>query len=289
MSKRPTPVRRGRGIPNPAGAVRSAGAPRHGADAVRDCAPPRSRPDGRPRTQCAVVPGGSKRVRRSPGAGPIDDDAHERSPGTCCGHERARSGGEIGATLAAPHIARAQEALDTLKILVGFPLGGSADVVSRQLADKLAPAYGRAPPARPGSACGSGSRASSSASGCSVGTSSSRMPPRTPGAEVGGPGASALQDFTSARASGRGSVRPRRAPGNARAGLAKVACWLVHSALACRFLRSRPAPVSGRGTSPQWPRSGRPTGQLLHTCGKPCGQRGQRTIGEVDRGYSSGR
>jgi hypothetical protein len=34
----------------------------------------------------------------------------------------------------------------------------------------------------------------------------------------GGPGASALQDLTSARASGQGSVRPTRAPGNARAG-----------------------------------------------------------------------
>jgi tripartite-type tricarboxylate transporter receptor subunit TctC len=47
------------------------------------------------------------------------------------------------ATLAAPNIARAQEALDSLKILVGFPAGGSADVVSRQIADKLAPAYAR--------------------------------------------------------------------------------------------------------------------------------------------------
>lgn len=48
-----------------------------------------------------------------------------------------------GATLAAPQIVRAQEALDTLKILVGFPPGGSADVVSRQLTDKLAPGYAR--------------------------------------------------------------------------------------------------------------------------------------------------
>jgi tripartite-type tricarboxylate transporter receptor subunit TctC len=48
-----------------------------------------------------------------------------------------------GATFAAPQIVRAQEALDTLKILVGFPPGGSADVVSRQLTDKLAPGYAR--------------------------------------------------------------------------------------------------------------------------------------------------
>ena len=51
--------------------------------------------------------------------------------------------GAAGATLAAPTIARAQEPLDTLKIIVGFPAGGSADVVSRQIADKLAPAYAR--------------------------------------------------------------------------------------------------------------------------------------------------
>ena len=48
-----------------------------------------------------------------------------------------------GATLGAPNIVRAQEALDSLKILVGFPAGGSADVVSRQIADKLAPAYAK--------------------------------------------------------------------------------------------------------------------------------------------------
>jgi len=51
--------------------------------------------------------------------------------------------GAAGATLAAPTIVRAQEPLDTLKIIVGFPAGGSADVVSRQIADKLAPAYAR--------------------------------------------------------------------------------------------------------------------------------------------------
>jgi tripartite-type tricarboxylate transporter receptor subunit TctC len=39
-------------------------------------------------------------------------------------------------------MAWAQE-LDSLKILVGFPPGGSADVVSRHLADKLVPAYAK--------------------------------------------------------------------------------------------------------------------------------------------------
>jgi tripartite-type tricarboxylate transporter receptor subunit TctC len=47
------------------------------------------------------------------------------------------------ATLAAPAIVRAQEALDTLKILVGFPPGGTADVAARHLADKLVPGYAR--------------------------------------------------------------------------------------------------------------------------------------------------
>jgi tripartite-type tricarboxylate transporter receptor subunit TctC len=51
--------------------------------------------------------------------------------------------GAAGASLAAPAIVRAQEPLDTLKILVGYPPGGSADVVSRQLAERLAPGYAR--------------------------------------------------------------------------------------------------------------------------------------------------
>ena len=51
--------------------------------------------------------------------------------------------GVAGAALSIPTTARAQEALDSLKILVGFPAGGSADVVARQIADKLAPAYAR--------------------------------------------------------------------------------------------------------------------------------------------------
>lgn len=46
-------------------------------------------------------------------------------------------------TLAAPAILRAQEALDTTKILVGFPPGGTSDVAARHLADKLVPAYAR--------------------------------------------------------------------------------------------------------------------------------------------------
>lgn len=48
-----------------------------------------------------------------------------------------------GAALAAPTVVRAQDTLDSLKILVGFPAGGSADVVSRQVADRLVPAYVR--------------------------------------------------------------------------------------------------------------------------------------------------
>ena len=51
--------------------------------------------------------------------------------------------GSLGAMLAAPAMVRAEEALESLKILVGFPPGGSADVVSRHLAEKLVPAYTR--------------------------------------------------------------------------------------------------------------------------------------------------
>ena len=47
------------------------------------------------------------------------------------------------ATLAAPSIVRAQEMLDTLKLLLGYPPGGSSDLVVRQLADKLAGVYAR--------------------------------------------------------------------------------------------------------------------------------------------------
>ena len=51
--------------------------------------------------------------------------------------------GAAGGVLAAPSLLRAQQPLESLKILVGFPPGGSADVVSRHLAEKLAPAYAR--------------------------------------------------------------------------------------------------------------------------------------------------
>jgi tripartite-type tricarboxylate transporter receptor subunit TctC len=48
--------------------------------------------------------------------------------------------GAAAGGLAAPSLVRAQEPLDSLKILVGFPPGGSADVVSRHLIEKLVPA-----------------------------------------------------------------------------------------------------------------------------------------------------
>jgi hypothetical protein len=47
------------------------------------------------------------------------------------------------AALAAPVVVRAQEPLDTAKILIGFPPGGSSDVAARHLADKLTPSYAR--------------------------------------------------------------------------------------------------------------------------------------------------
>ena len=47
------------------------------------------------------------------------------------------------ATLAAPAILRAQEALDSGKILLGFPPGGIADVAARHLIDKMVPGYAR--------------------------------------------------------------------------------------------------------------------------------------------------
>ena len=51
--------------------------------------------------------------------------------------------GTAGASLVLPPAGWGQEPLDSLKILVGFPPGGSADVVSRHLAEKLAPFYAR--------------------------------------------------------------------------------------------------------------------------------------------------
>ena len=49
----------------------------------------------------------------------------------------------VGAGLASPGLVRAQDALESLKIIVGFPPGGSADVVSRHLGEKLVPGYAR--------------------------------------------------------------------------------------------------------------------------------------------------
>jgi tripartite-type tricarboxylate transporter receptor subunit TctC len=47
------------------------------------------------------------------------------------------------ATLAAPGILRAQDALDQAKIIIGFAPGGTSDVAARHLADKLVPGYAR--------------------------------------------------------------------------------------------------------------------------------------------------
>ncbi|HJQ56452.1 MAG TPA: tripartite tricarboxylate transporter substrate-binding protein [Vineibacter sp.] len=53
--------------------------------------------------------------------------------------------GSLAATTAAilPSSLLAQAQVDELKILVGFPPGGTADVAARQLADKLAPSFAR--------------------------------------------------------------------------------------------------------------------------------------------------
>ena len=51
--------------------------------------------------------------------------------------------GAAGATLAAPHIVQAQQPLDTLKIIVGYPPGGVSDVVARLIAERLAPVHAR--------------------------------------------------------------------------------------------------------------------------------------------------
>src|ERR1044071_4841208 len=55
----------------------------------------------------------------------------------------AAVGAGLASGLASPRLVRAQDALDSLKIIVGFPPGGSADVVSRHLGEKLAPGYAR--------------------------------------------------------------------------------------------------------------------------------------------------
>ena len=54
---------------------------------------------------------------------------------------RTLAAASAAATLAMPSGAGAQEALDNLKILVGFPPGGSADIAARWLGDKLAPGH----------------------------------------------------------------------------------------------------------------------------------------------------
>ena len=56
---------------------------------------------------------------------------------------RTLAAGGAAAALGAPFVLHAQDALDSLKILVGFPAGGTADVVARWLADKLTPAYAK--------------------------------------------------------------------------------------------------------------------------------------------------
>jgi tripartite-type tricarboxylate transporter receptor subunit TctC len=48
-----------------------------------------------------------------------------------------------GATVVAPERVPAQEPLDSLKIIVGFPAGGVLDAVARHLAERLTPGYAR--------------------------------------------------------------------------------------------------------------------------------------------------
>src|ERR1044071_1761800 len=55
----------------------------------------------------------------------------------------AAVGAGLASPLASPGLVRAQDAIDSLKILVGFPPGGSADVVSRHLGERLAPGFAR--------------------------------------------------------------------------------------------------------------------------------------------------
>ena len=72
-----------------------------------------------------------------------------------------RAAAAVGAGLASPTLVRAQDALESLKIIVGFPPGGSADIVSRHLGEKLVPAMraasssttARVPPAASPSKC----------------------------------------------------------------------------------------------------------------------------------------
>lgn len=56
---------------------------------------------------------------------------------------RALPVGMFAAAHGASFDVRAQEAFDTLKIIVGFPPGGSADVAARWLGSKLAPGYAK--------------------------------------------------------------------------------------------------------------------------------------------------
>lgn len=53
------------------------------------------------------------------------------------------TGAALAAGFAAPGRLRAQELFDTLKMLLGYPPGGSSDVVARQLAEKLVGLYAR--------------------------------------------------------------------------------------------------------------------------------------------------
>lgn len=49
----------------------------------------------------------------------------------------------LSAVTMAPHRTRAQVAVDSARILVGFPAGGTADIVARRLADRLRDTYAR--------------------------------------------------------------------------------------------------------------------------------------------------
>src|SRR5262245_893313 len=54
-----------------------------------------------------------------------------------------RTAAAMGSGLALPNPVRGQDALESLKIIVGFPPGGSADVVSRHLGERLVPGFAR--------------------------------------------------------------------------------------------------------------------------------------------------
>ena len=276
----------------------------HGACGARRAARSRARRTSgvQPRDRCSRGMRARERARHGapasrPGGGGAPGSGRPRSPRRARSRTRRGGGSEPGPTTALVTITTPRRRRRPR---------ASARNVARSRIGQIRPTGGSGPWTgggaarrdRPSCSSASGSRASCSACGCSVGTSSSRMASSNARAATRwGPGAQRRILDAGARTAGESTGRPlpstihppRKVPAAAshpsRSGkclVRSIACCVVHSADMVRDPGVPGDPVLG--TSPANGSTDRarqtPRTVLLHICGHACGQPwGAATVG----------